>query len=90
MPPYYEIMPTTSGKWLLVRTMEGSPVVAEFANKQDAQRALLLFEKSEQQPKSLVDSEQARQEFDRVWSQAHSKKNNRPGTVSGYDHQLDG
>ncbi len=91
MPPFYELLPTTSGKWLLCRIQDGSPVVAEFHVKEDAYRALLLFERSEHITKSLVDVEQAKQEFDRAFVLTRPKKstNPRPSTVSGYDHQLD-
>ena len=85
MAPHYELIVSAQGKWLLCRTMDGSPVVAEFADKQDAQRALFLFEKSERQTKSLVDFERARREFDQVLANAKSQG----GLVSGYDHQLD-
>ena len=87
---FYELLSTSDGKWLLCRVEEGCPPVAVFNNKLDAIRALSLFEKSEQSPKPLIDADEAKKEFDRAFTTAHSRNNaSVRTTVSGYDHQLD-
>ena len=96
MPPFYEVHPNDKGQWILYRTGDGDfLVVATFHKKDDAQRALGLFERDEKEVEAI------KEQFSRLpglavhhdvpyGNQWYSfTKTIPPATISGYDHQLD-